>query len=55
MLDGENRPYVLEEKCIGCGLCERECPVEGEAAIIVTNKGEKRIRDLFLAKIGHKI
>ncbi|NOX97754.1 MAG: 4Fe-4S dicluster domain-containing protein [Nitrospirae bacterium] len=29
-------PYVLEERCIGCGICENKCPVEGKAAIIVT-------------------
>jgi len=29
------RPTVLAESCIGCGLCEYKCPVEGEAAIRV--------------------
>jgi translation initiation factor RLI1 len=29
------RPYVLENLCIGCGICEQHCPVEGEAAIRV--------------------
>ncbi len=29
------RPYVLEDLCIGCGICEYQCPVEGEAAIEV--------------------
>jgi polyferredoxin len=29
------RPIVLEEECIGCGICENKCPVEGEAAIRV--------------------
>ena len=28
-------PVVLHERCIGCGLCERKCPVKGEAAIRV--------------------
>jgi MauM/NapG family ferredoxin protein len=27
------QPYVLENVCIGCGICEYQCPVEGEAAI----------------------
>ena len=27
------RPYVLNELCIGCGTCENQCPVEAEAAI----------------------
>jgi MauM/NapG family ferredoxin protein len=29
------RPYVLEDMCIGCGICEYQCPLEGEAAIRV--------------------
>jgi polyferredoxin len=29
------RPFVLIERCIGCGHCEYECPVKGEAAIVV--------------------
>jgi len=29
------RPYVLQDLCIGCGICEYQCPVEGEAAIRV--------------------
>jgi MauM/NapG family ferredoxin protein len=27
------RPYVLPDLCIGCGICEYQCPVEGESAI----------------------
>ncbi|MCL4393825.1 MAG: 4Fe-4S binding protein [Chloroflexi bacterium] len=29
------RPYVLQDLCIGCGICERQCPAEGQAAIRV--------------------
>jgi len=29
-------PYILEEICIGCGICEYKCPVEGKAAITVS-------------------
>ncbi len=29
------RPEVLVDQCIGCGICEYKCPVEGEAAIRV--------------------
>ena len=29
------RPYVLDDLCIGCGICEYQCPVEGQAAIHV--------------------
>ncbi len=34
-------PYVLEDVCIGCGICENKCPVRGNAAIRVrTRKAE---------------
>lgn len=29
------RPVVIAERCIGCGICENRCPVNGEAAIRV--------------------
>jgi ferredoxin len=29
------RPRVIPERCIGCGICEYKCPLEGEAAITV--------------------
>jgi polyferredoxin len=29
------QPYVIHERCIGCGICEYKCPVNGEAAIRV--------------------
>ncbi len=29
------RPFVLREMCIGCGICETKCPMQGEAAIRV--------------------
>lgn len=28
-------PYVLEDICIGCGICENKCPVRGSGAIKV--------------------
>lgn len=34
------RPEVLEDQCIGCGICEYKCPVEGEAAIRVHVPGD---------------
>jgi ferredoxin len=30
------RPHVLKDLCIGCGVCEYQCPVEGDAAIRVS-------------------
>ena len=36
------RPYVDIEKCIGCGVCEHECPVSGKKAVRVSAEGETR-------------
>lgn len=36
------QPYVVEHLCIGCGICENRCPINGGAAIIVTSEGESR-------------
>ncbi len=30
-----SRPTVVASRCIGCGICEYKCPVEGPAAIVV--------------------
>jgi formate hydrogenlyase subunit 6/NADH:ubiquinone oxidoreductase subunit I len=38
------RPYVDPKKCIGCGICQHECPVPGKRAIRVTADGESRDR-----------
>jgi polyferredoxin len=43
------RPYVDIEKCIGCGVCEHECPVSGKKAIRVSAEGETRSPDRRLA------
>jgi len=29
------RPRVIRDLCIGCGICEYQCPLNGEAAIRV--------------------
>jgi Pyruvate/2-oxoacid:ferredoxin oxidoreductase delta subunit len=32
--DGEMASMqVIRERCIGCGICDYKCPLEGEAAI----------------------
>jgi polyferredoxin len=36
------QPYVVDEYCIGCGICEFVCPLPGKSAIIVTSAGEER-------------
>lgn len=44
-IDGEvitlQKPVVIRNLCIGCGICEFKCPVEGEAAIkILRHEGK---------------
>ncbi len=29
------RPYIIDELCNGCGICENKCPLEGRSAIEV--------------------
>jgi len=36
------QPYVDPQQCIGCGICEHECPVRGRRAIRVTAENETR-------------
>jgi NAD-dependent dihydropyrimidine dehydrogenase PreA subunit len=36
------KPYVDPHRCIGCGICEHECPVQGLRAIRVTAENESR-------------
>jgi polyferredoxin len=43
-----NKPYIRPELCIGCGICERECPVVDDAAVYVTAVGEARSKDRTL-------
>ena len=37
------RPFVIEEKCTGCGWCEHKCPIAGRGAIEVYSIGADRI------------
>jgi hypothetical protein len=32
------RPKVIGDLCIGCGICETKCPVEGVSAIVVRRR-----------------
>lgn len=35
------RPYIVDELCNGCGICENKCPLEGKSAIEVYAKKRK--------------
>lgn len=36
-------PRVIEDRCAGCGYCEHYCPVENDAAIVVTPMNALRL------------
>ncbi len=36
------KPYVDPRQCMGCGVCEHECPVQGKRAIRVSAENETR-------------
>lgn len=41
-------PRLIKSRCVGCGICETRCPLEGASAIRVINEGEsRRARDLW--------
>lgn len=42
------RPVIDPSRCIGCGVCEHECPVKGQRAIRVTAENESRSRNHVL-------
>lgn len=42
-------PRVIKQRCVGCGICETRCPLEGASAIRVLNEAEsRRQRDLWV-------
>ena len=36
-------PVVSDDLCLGCGLCEKQCPINDTAAIVVFKFGENRL------------
>jgi polyferredoxin len=42
------RPYLDPNLCIGCGICEHECPIRDQRAIRVSAVGETRSNDRAL-------
>ncbi len=36
------QPYIDPVRCIGCGVCEHECPVRGQRAVRITAENETR-------------
>ena len=36
---GADRPFVDDNTCVGCGICEAACPVKPEAAIVAYRRG----------------
>lgn len=43
-VDGVQRPFVEEHKCVGCGICENVCPIQPTAAVRVFSSGDQRYR-----------
>ena len=41
-IDGMRRPIVDYEKCIGCGVCEHVCPIEGSAILIFAQRESRK-------------
>ena len=50
-----NKPFMVPDLCIGCGICQNECPVTDSPAVYVTSVGESRSIDrrLLLAPRQH--
>jgi ferredoxin len=45
VVDGMRRPFVQANKCNGCGVCEKVCPIEGDSAVVVVPTNEIRLAE----------
>ena len=36
------QPYIVPERCTGCGICENVCPFKDQPAVRVTSANESR-------------
>ncbi|MGA2914578.1 MAG: 4Fe-4S binding protein [Sedimentisphaerales bacterium] len=41
------QPFIDPALCIGCGICQHECPVSGIGAVFVTPLGQTREKSLY--------
>lgn len=48
-------PFVLENKCTGCGFCENACPVRARPAIIITPMAEIRLNKGSYIQYGKRV
>jgi len=48
-------PFVLENRCTGCGACEHACPVQGKAAIGVSPTGSLRLGSGSYRRQGRRL
>jgi len=46
-----DRVYVVEDICVGCGICETVCPIEGAAAIRVTRTAHRGPSDAISGEV----
>ncbi len=40
-----SKPFIVPDLCIGCGICQSECPVQDQPAVYITAVGESRSKN----------